>query len=204
MADFKELADFCVNRYKDSLNPEYQKYVETLYVSISDDDEVRCSTTPHILNNAYRCILIHVRSELAVSNWYAWYKLEYIDENGSVSDGKLGNGFRLVSYYGQSYRDQKLNLVRDFDINNTTLIYSFTAPFEEKMQKVWDLYRRVKNAKSQAELELIIDLINKDDQIVELEGKIADLNFTNLLLEKQNKQYKRILDEIKVLVKNCK
>jgi hypothetical protein len=49
---------------------------------------------------------------------------------------------------------------------------------------------------------MIIDLINKDDQIIELEGNIADLNFTNLLLEKQNKQYKRMLDEIKGLVKN--
>jgi hypothetical protein len=143
-----------------------------------------------------------VRSELAVSNWYAWYKLEYIDENGCVTDGKLGNGFRLATSFGQNYRDQKLNLVYDVDINNTTLIYSFSAPFEERMQKVWDLYCRVKNVKSQAELQMIIDLINKDDQIIELEGNIADLNFTNLLLEKQNKQYKRMLDEIKGLVKN--
>ena len=202
MVDFKELSDFCVKRYKESLDLEYQKYVKTLYVSISDDDEVKCSTAPHVLNDAYRCILIHVRSELAVSNWYAWYKLEYIDENGCVTDGKLGNGFRLATSFGQNYRDQKLNLVYDVDINNTTLIYSFSAPFEERMQKVWDLYCRVKNVKSQAELQMIIDLINKDDQIIELEGNIADLNFTNLLLEKQNKQYKRMFDEIKGLVKN--
>jgi hypothetical protein len=126
--------------------------------------------------------------------------VEYIDEEGCVTDGKLGNGYRLCSTYGRNYLDQKLNLLHDKDVNNTTLICSFSAPFEEKMQKVWDLYLRVKKVKSQAELEMIIDLIDKDEQILELEGQIADLKFTNILLEKQKKQYRGLLRQIREMV----
>ncbi len=200
MAKFRELSNFCIERYKESLNSEYQKYIKTLYVSISDDNEVKCSTTPHILVNAYRCILIHVRSELAMTNWYTWYKVEYIDEEGCVTDGKLGNGFRLGSHFRGNYLDQRLNLLHDKDINDTTLIYSISAPFEEKMQKVWDVYRRARKAKSQAGLELMADLIEKDEKILDLEGEIANLKFTNILLEKQKKQYRGLLKQIEEMV----
>ena len=81
-------------------------------------------------------------------------------------------------------------------------IYSCPAPFEDKMQKVWDLYLRVKKAKSNAEIELIEKMIEKDETILEQEKEIANLKFTNRLLEKQKKQYKILLDEIKELVKN--
>ena len=200
--DFRELSNFCIGRYKERLDSEYQKYVKTIYVSISDNNEVRCSTTPHILNNAYKCILIHVRSELAFTNWYTWYKVEYIDKEGCVTDGTLGNGFRLTSTYQGSYYNQKLNLLHDNNINDTTLIYSVSAPFEEKMQKVWDVYLRARKSKSQSGLELMAELIEKDEQILELEGEIANLKFTNILVEKQKKQYKDLLKEIKELVKN--
>jgi hypothetical protein len=201
MVDFKDLSKFCINRYKDSLDKEYQRYIDTLYVAISEDNEVLCSTTPHVLSNAYRCFLIHRRSELAVSNWYTWYKVEYIDASGCVTDGILGKGFRLTSTYSGNYLDQRLNLLHDTDINNSQLIFSFSVPFEKKMQKVWDLYLRVKKANSQAELDLMVDILDKEEQIVELENNIADLNFTNRFLEKQRKQYKKLLDEIREIVK---
>jgi hypothetical protein len=197
---FKDIAKYCIERYKTSLDEESERYVGTLYVSIDEHDFVDCSTTPHILSQATKCILIHSRRALAVSNWYTWYKVEYIDEEGCVTDGKLGNGYRLCSTYGRNYLDQKLNLLLDKYVNNTTLICSFSAPFEEKMQKVWDLYLRVKKVKSQAELEMIIDLIDKDEQILELEGQIADLKFTNILLEKQKKQYRGLLRQIREMV----
>ena len=204
MANFRELSNYCIERYKESLNSEYQKYIKTLYVSISDENEVRCSTTPHVLNNACRCILIHLRSELAFTNWYTWYKVEYINKEGCVTDGKLGNGFRLSSDYRGNYLNQRLNLLHDKDINDTTLIYSISAPFEEKMQKVWDVYLRARKAKSQTGLEFMAELIEKDEQILELEGEIANLKFTNILLEKQKKNYRGLLKQIEEMVNELK
>ena len=94
MDSFRDIAKYCIERYKNSLDEESERYLGTLYVSIDEHDFVDCSTTPHILSQARKCILIHSRKVLAVSNWYTWYKVEYIDEEGCVTDGMLGNGFR--------------------------------------------------------------------------------------------------------------
>ena len=68
------------------------------------------------------------------------------------------------------------------------------------MQKVWDVYLRAKRANSQAALKLMAELIEKDETILELEGEIANLKFTNILLEKQKKQYRGLLRQIREMV----
>lgn len=199
MDSFKDIAKYCIERYKNSLEDECEKYVGTLYVSIDEHDFVDCSTTPHILSQARKCILIHSRKSLAVSNWYTWYKVEYIDEEGCVTDGMLGNGFRLYSNYRGSFSNQVLILY-----HNDLEIYSCPAPFEDKMQKVWDIYLKARKMNSQEARELMADLIYKDETILELEGQIADLKFSNILLEKQKKQYRGLLKQIKEMVEELK
>lgn len=198
--DLGEIAIFCVSRFKESLNPEYQKYIETLYVSISSENEVICSTTPHCLSNAEKCLLIHVKSQLEFTNWYRWYTVEYINEEGAVTDGQLDGGFRLSSTWRGNYRNMVLNLFYYKD--PPVLIYSCPEPFFDKMQKVWDLYRKVKKIKSEAELEFISKIISQDEKIIELEKNIEDLKFTNLLLENQKNQYEDLLKEIEELAKD--
>lgn len=195
MDSFKDIAKYCIERYKNSLDNESEKYVSTLYVSIDEHDFVDCSTTPHILSQARKCILIHSRKALAVTNWYTWYKVEYIDEEGCVTDGFLGKEFRIYANYSGSFADQKIYLChRDLEI------YSCPAPFADKMQKVWDVYLRARKMSSQEARELMADLIYKDEQILELEGDIANLKFTNILLEKQKKQYRGLLKQIEEMV----
>ena len=197
MPKFKELSEFCVNRYKESITGENERYVNTLYVAITEENEVYCSNTPQILSKAHKCILIHSCSALAYTNWHTWYTLEYINKDGSVTEGFLGNGFRIYTHWVGSWANQRMFLKHE-DLE----IFSCQAPFEDKMQKVWDLYLRVKKAKSNAEIELIAEMIEKDETILEQGKEIANLKFTNKLLEKQKKQYKQLLDEIKELVNN--
>ena len=199
MDSFKDIAKYCIERYQNSLNKDSESYIGTLYVSVDEDNDVECSTTPHILNKARKCILIHSRKALAVTNWYTWYKVEYIDEEGGVSDGLLGNGFRLYSDYRGAYADQRL-----FLYHNDLEIYSCPAPFDDKMQKVWNVYLKAKKMISQEARELMAELIYKDETILELEGQIADLKFTNILLEKQKKQYRGLLKQIEEMVKELK
>lgn len=195
MDSFKDIAKYCTERFKNSLDEGSERYVGTLYVSIDEHNFVDCSTTPHILSQATKCILIHSRQALAITRWYTWYKVEYIDEEGSVTDGMLGNGFRLYSTNRGSFLDQVLILYHD-DLE----IYSCPAPFEDKMQKVWDVYLRARKMNSQAARELMAELIEKDETILELEGEIANLKFTNILLEKQKKQYRGLLRQIREMV----
>lgn len=195
MADFIELSKYCINRYKESLNTEYEVYLNTLYIAIDEEGEVICSSTPHILGEAYKCILIHSCKRLEVTNWYRWYKLEYLDHNGCVTDGILGDGFKLSINFQGSYSNQKLYLHHE-----NLAIYSCPAPFEDKIKKIWNLYLRAKKAKSKAAIELVAELIEKDETILENEDEIKNLSLTNILLEKQNKKYRGLLRNIEEMV----
>lgn len=57
--DFKGLASLCVQKYKDSLDKERESYVDTLFVAITEKDDVLCSKISSILEQASKCVLIH-------------------------------------------------------------------------------------------------------------------------------------------------
>lgn len=190
--DFVELATFCVNRYNESHNTSSNRYAGTLYVGISEDNHVMCSITPHILRNCVKSILVHRRDTLAQTNSYYWYDIEFIDENGCVSDGNLGNGYSISVHAWGQYSNQIMSL----DYNNSHMFWC-RPPFEDHMPKVWELYTRLKDVPTEKEIKLIADLFRKDEKILELEKEIEDFKFTNHLLEQERNQYKELLDEIK-------
>ena len=196
---FKEIAKFCVNRYKESFDADNKDniYVDTLYVAIDKDGYLSCSTTPHVLHEACECLLIHRRRALAVTNSYDWYKIEYIDEEGAVTDGVLKKGFRLWTGAGGSYSNQIIQLQ-----NENRILYTCYCPFETNLQHLWDAYGRFRKAKSDAEIELIDELIEKDEKILDLMREVEGFKFSNYLLEKERNQYKKLLNEIRDIVKN--
>lgn len=190
--DFVELASYCTNKYRESHNTNSNSYAGTLYVAILENNQVLCSRTPHVLKNAEKCILVHQRDQLAVSNYYYWYNIDYIDENGCVSNGNLGDGFSIdVSAWG-SFSNQIMSL----DYNGSHLFWC-GVPFEDHMPKVWELYTRLKDIPAEKEIKLIADLFRKDEKILDLEKEIEDFKFTNHLLEQERNQYRELLDEIK-------
>lgn len=195
--NFVELADFCVNRYKENHSGKTNVYDRTLYVSITEDNRVLCSYTPHILRNAYKCILVHQRSEKAVTNWYAWYTVEYIDEKGCVHGTKLENGFELYVTWLDKWSNMYMGLYYE---NNS--LYTCYSPWEEHLPKIWELYTRVKDVKSKKEIFLISDIFNKDDTILKNEKEKEDLKFTEYLLKQERDQYKEMLDEIKKMLES--
>ena len=194
--DFIELAQYCVSVFKEEHNSSSNHYVRTLYASISEDNQVKCSITPHVLEMASKCILVHEHSELAVSNFYRWYKVQYIDENGCVFDGNLGGGYTLKVYPYGSYS----NMWMGFRLNNTEL-YSCEPPFEDKMAKIWALYLKLKDIKSEKEVKLLADLFRKDERIFELEKEVDGFKYEKHLLELERDQYRDMLDEIKEVLK---
>ena len=64
MIDFVKLATFCTNRAKEGGTRWAGKYERTHYVSILEDNTIQYSTTPHVLHNACKCILMHEMSEI--------------------------------------------------------------------------------------------------------------------------------------------
>jgi hypothetical protein len=196
---FKDIAKFCVNRYKESFDADNTDnvYVDTLYVSIDNYNNLTCSTTPHVLNEACECLLIHRRRALAVTNSYYWYKIEYIDEEGAVTDGILKKGFSLWTGAGGSFSNQIIQLQYQ-----QRILYTCFCPFETNLQHLWDAYCRFKKAKSDAEIELIDELIEKDEKILDLMREVEGFKFSNYILEKERNQYKKLLNEIRDIVRN--
>lgn len=199
--DFIELAKYCQKKNREAHTVDGERYGETLFVSIEDGDALRYSTTPHILCNARQCILVHYWSALAVTNWYSWYQVEFIDSDGCVHGSKLDENFKMsVSSWG-TYSNQIMSLSYAGED-----LYWFKWNHwdydKEKFSKAWELYLRLKDIKTVSEIKLIAELYRKDDKILELEQKNEDLKFSNILLKQEKEQYQELLDEIKEIVEN--
>jgi cellobiose phosphorylase len=184
--DFVELATFCANRAKEARSSWGGKYERTHYVSILEDNTVKYSMTPHVLRNAHECILMHERSEIPISNLYYWYEFEYINPEGCVFASDLENDFDLISYKSKhSAPFIELRYKENFLYSNLNI------------QKVWELYSKIKDIPTETERKLVVDLFEKDEKIFELEEQIKDFSFANQLLKQERDQYKELLDEIK-------
>ncbi|MGM9797600.1 MAG: hypothetical protein ACI3ZY_08535 [Parabacteroides sp.] len=196
--DFVEIGKYCQEEFKKEHNSERENYRKTLFVSIQDDNRIRVSTIPHILSNASKCLLIHEYSAQAVTNWYSWYKVQFISEEGEVLDERLDEEFELCIYPVAGYNDQRLTLYAD-----ESTYYSCQAPCNKTdIQSVWNLYVRLKQASTECERNMIASLFQKDQTILELEKANRNFEYKVQLLEEERDLYKGILDDIKDLLKN--
>jgi hypothetical protein len=129
---------------------------------------------------------MHERSEIPISNLYYWYEFEYINPEGCVFASDLENDFDLISYKSKhSAPFIELRYKENFLYSNLNI------------QKVWELYSKIKDIPTETERKLVVDLFEKDEKIFELEEQIKDFSFANQLLKQERDQYKELLDEIK-------
>lgn len=180
MVDFIELAQVSLYRFRQSLGSvDQERYVNTLYVAISENNEVICSYDSAILGNAYQCIIIHCKSVLAITNWHSWYKPEFINRNGYNLGEILGNDCSIRIKWEGSWSNQVLKLYqRDEEL------YSGNAPFENHMQSLWNAYCNTLN--------------NANDSIEYLQTIIAQKEERIHVLQEQLIQYKNVIDGIRV------
>lgn len=194
--DFVELGTYCQTEYKKSLDSQKDKYQKTLFVAIKDDNSISISATPHILSDASKCILIHERLSKAITNWYSWYVIQFINENGKVLVNRLDDEFELCTVACGAYNNQWLELRSDHKA-----YYSCKASWKESdIQSIWNLYIRLKNTETKSERELISSLYKKDQRILELERANEEFEYRMQWLENEKKMYKGILDDIKNLL----
>ncbi len=192
--NFIEIAKYCQEAFKEAHNTNNDKYAGTIFVAINGE-QVSTSRTPHILQNADKCILIHEYRKLAVSNYYSWYSIETIDENGCVLLNRIDDEFVLDICAFNGFANQRMSLS-----TQNRQFYSCGIPFESNIKKVLKLYFNIKNVKTKEERILISNLFSKDESILELEKQIEDFKFANELLKQERNQYKSLLDDIKKLI----
>ena len=183
MIDFIELSKESLWKYRHSLGSvDVERYVYTLYVAISENNEVSCAYDSAVLDDAYQCILIHCKSALAVSNWYNWYKPEFINHNGHNLGEIIGNDCTIRIDWEGSWSNQVMKLRHRDEV-----LYSCNAPFENHMQALWDAYRNTLN-------------IGKDE-ITILRDKLTQKEERIHALEEQMNQYKNVIERITESIK---
>lgn len=196
--DFVELGKYCQTEYRASFDGvKDEKYIRTLFVAIKEDNSIMTSYDPHILRECSKCILIHERTELAITNWYSWYKVQFINEQGEVLDTYLDDEFELLVVSHDTYSNQLLCLT---STSGDDTYCRLPRPFEYNIKLIWQLYLQLKKANSRVERKLIADLFQKDQKILELKKENENFKYETHLLEQEKKAYKDLLDEIKCLV----
>ena len=193
--DFENIAAYCIKRYISKLDGSRQHYLRTLYVCISEYDEVWYSTTPHILKDSktYKCLLIHQREDLAITNWHKFYDVEFIDSLGGVTDGILGDGFRITGAGADPYVSLKLWY-------KNRELYSCTSPHEDHLQKMWSLYNEIRclNLESISEIQGLVD---KNAKIEEVERRIQELSYNMKAIEEERDHYLKLIEVIREVVR---
>ena len=180
MVDFIKLSKESLNRYRYSLGSvDTERYINTLYVAISENNKVTCAYDSVILGDAYQCIIIHCKSSLAVTNWHRWYKPEFINSNGYNLGEIIGNDCSIRINWEGSWSNQVLKLYQ-----KDKELYSGNAPFENHMQSLWNAYCNTLN--------------NQNDRIEDLQTIIAQKEERIHVLEEQLIQYKNVIDGIRV------
>lgn len=193
--DIYEIANYCIEQYKNSLSHTTNKYEGTEFFAITEDNQVLYSTTPHILKNAVQAIMVHKYLYQYFQYWNPNYDIEYIDEMGRANKSGFGDGhgfyvikdsYPLILHVRLSYDNQ--------------VLYECSNNFKKYVPMIWELYTRVKEEETVKEKMLIAELYKKDEQILKLEKKVENFEFTTHFLEQERDQYKELLDEIKQLI----
>lgn len=166
MIDFIEISKESVDKFKASLGEE-EEYVDTLYAAISENGQVTCAYEAEILGDAYQCILIHCRRALAVTNWYSWYQVEFINSKGHNLGGIIGNDCSMKIDWRGSWSNQVFEL-----FHRDEVLYSCNPPFERHMQGIWEAYCKTQSSHQNETEALKAELALKDELIHVLELQV--------------------------------
>lgn len=198
--NFIEIAKYCQDQARIKHSSSRNSYSSTLFASISEDNKVECSSTPHILAEAKQCLLIHAYDVIPAENPYTHFDIDYIDEKGCVSQNRLDGSFRLDITYIGPWRDHN-QVMRLRSNDYSTTFYSCTGPWQNKIEVIWNLYLKIRNCSLQ-EAKMVSSLTMKDKQIALQAKCVKELEVTKLYLEQEVAAYKSIVEDIKSLLEN--
>lgn len=204
--NFLNIAKYCKEEKEQECRKSgYKINYSILYIAIYDDESISVSLTPHKLNSAKRCILIHKWDEIAVTNGYAHYLIQSINSKGEVEGGNIDEEYSLyISSEFSSYAPRLYLSIKEHTIYSVSLGghgMSYQEALRQELIKIWDLYKKCKEkCKTLFEAQLLGSLTYKEGTIKALEEKLELISVKEAYLQREIGQYKSLLDEIKTLL----
>lgn len=193
-----------IKHIKEEYKENHLGYEGTSFLSIQEDNHLLCSIDPNILEMGKQCILVHKSSTVDFytghPNYTFSYHVEFINDNGEILKECLDNEFRLYALCYAYSRSNMLYLTSEGCCYTCCPSWGNTASIKKCFQSVWILYNELKNAETPKEKATIVELYKKDETILQQKKEIANISYTNALLEKERDMYKGLLDDIKGLL----
>lgn len=200
---FVEIAKEIVSEFKAGFdsgkNCDFVNY--QLYVSILDDGNIQTSTRPNVLNKGKECLIILAYNSLAVTNYYRWYAIKHIDENGNIHEGFNSDVWSIEINWIGSWANKEIILKKEGKELYSVRVWSLDNPLEEPFHKLWDFYKIVKNCSSTEEIHYVAENYELKEKIKKQNEEICALDFVKKKLEMERDQYRSLFKEMKEIIK---
>lgn len=197
--NFVEIAEKVVANFRDNISvPELRYYVHNpLFVLIDEEENIRVSFLPDVLNEAKECMIILTYNNKNQGSiyYYPHYKVFRIKDDGMVQEGYSKEGWK-INITGTYYTSpSQIQLSKD-----KTSIFCSHWKGEESLYDVWNVYKKCKECETATEAKLIGENAQLLERIETLKGANKEMELLNKISETTKKQYKDLLEEIKSLL----
>ena len=173
------------------------------YAAISEDGQLRVSKTPHILAGVEQCYLIHSWQQKAVTCWYETYAIQSINVHGEVGGGEFDDEYSFSIWDAGFNRPESISFKRNGEVLYSESLWERgTFVLAKRLAYIWELYRKCKErCTTQYESELYCMLAGREQDIKDLEERLADSTLKEQYLHAEISQYKGLLDDIRSALK---
>lgn len=170
------------------------------YIAINDNS-IKVSSTPYILDNAKVAIVIYYYSYLVWKQFDNNYFVLFMDTEDNIDSSLNIEGWKIE--FSEPITSSYRTYGKSLTISKNNLSLSISVPkFDvgEKFPKIWELINKVKQCDSQIELDLLGKLYEREEEIAHLEKDNFVLRYKNEVMEETMKSYKDLLSKIQELI----
>ena len=199
MANLTEKAKERIAVQKEKYHRYEKEYQGTLCFGISESDTISQADLDD-LKIFHKCILLHLREELAVTIRYNHYDIEFIDEHGLKVPSPFDDELKVRTHNATYHEFERIELFYYDGWPWTKELYSCTPPFEKSFKSLWELYTLLRKLKQPKEWDVVARIYRQDETILQQKKEISNFSYANALLEKERDMYKGLLDDIRKLL----
>lgn len=179
--------------------PGYRYNEKPIYVSINSDDSIFCSMSNDILCDSKEALIILPYSEISLTNFYRYYDIRYITQNGEVLNC-YNNEFRIDSYrFGNDkHAIQRFILSYNGDIISSIIIDH--SDVIKSVKEIWALYQFLKNCETLSEMKWAAKYYFEHKSCSILEKEYRWKSYEADFYQRQLVQLNNVITEIKQII----
>jgi len=180
------------------------RILNTKYLSIDENSEVRIQSYPYNLEEARIVIAIcHYRYMVKYCYDESFFCL-FLDNNGWRDDFYMMDGWRIEFDKPKTTDYRTDNDKRRCTISKgelrALLLFKSVSDIEYKFAKAWPYIVEMTQCTTQKELECLVRAYKLDIEVKDLKEQNLEIKYSQMIINEQMQAYKAVLDKIKILI----